>query len=157
MKRIVVLGPGGAGKTTFAQALGRKTGLPVIELDKLFWKPDLSATSAEEWITAQKNMVDADRWIMDGDLGHYDALSVRLSRADTIIVLDLPLLVRTLRVIRRGKERMDFWRWMLAWRWVSRPQLMRDVASCAKAEVHVLKSSTAARLFLEQAHRATQD
>jgi adenylate kinase family enzyme len=156
MKRVVVLGPGGAGKTSFAHDLGRKTGLPVIELDKHFWKADLSPTPTNEWIEAQKAIAGADYWIMDGDLGPYDALSARLCRADTVIVLDFPLLLRILRVIRRGKEQMEFWRWMLTWRWVSRPRLMRDIASCAAtAEVHVLRSSTAARAFLEQARRAT--
>ncbi len=39
MKRVVILGRGASGKSTLARLLGEITGLPVIELDKVFWQP----------------------------------------------------------------------------------------------------------------------
>ena len=43
---VVILGPGGSGKSTLAIHLGEITGLPVIELDKLFWRSGLAARRA---------------------------------------------------------------------------------------------------------------
>lgn len=48
MKRVIITGPGAAGKSTLAVRLGEITGLPVIELDKLFWRPDLAATPRDQ-------------------------------------------------------------------------------------------------------------
>ena len=69
MRRIIVLGRGGAGKSTLARQLGEITGLPVIELDKLFWRPGLLPTPRDEWIHLQQKLVREEKWIMDGDLG----------------------------------------------------------------------------------------
>jgi len=52
--------------------------LPVVELDKVFWRPALAATPRQEWIEIQKTLIAQPTWIMDGDLGPYDAVEVRL-------------------------------------------------------------------------------
>jgi adenylate kinase family enzyme len=85
VRRVVILGRGGAGKSTFARRLGERTGLPVIELDQLFWQPGLLGRTAGEWSEIQSGLVDADEWIMDGDLGPYDVVDVRLRAADTVL------------------------------------------------------------------------
>ncbi len=149
MDRVVVLGRGGAGKSTLAQALGTAAGLPVIELDKHFWSADLSPTPPDVWAAKLAELAAGERWIMDGDLGPYDALHVRLRRADTVIVLDFPLLVSAWRALRRGRENLDFWRWTIGWRRRSRPVLLRQIAEHApKADLVVLKSPAAVRGFL---------
>ena len=81
MKRVVILGRGGSGKSTLAAKLGEITGLPVIELDKIFWQPGLHALPLSEWVKMQRSFVAQETWIMDGDLGPYDAVEVRLSAA----------------------------------------------------------------------------
>jgi adenylate kinase family enzyme len=68
MKRLEILGRGASGKSTFAARLGEITGLPVIELDKIFW-PGLAATPSDQWVAVQERLVAEARWIMDGDLG----------------------------------------------------------------------------------------
>jgi adenylate kinase family enzyme len=88
MKRVMVVGPGAAGKSTLAACLGEITGLPVIELDKLFWRPGLTATPREEWAAIQRQLATQESWIMDGDLGPYDVINVRLQAADTVVFLD---------------------------------------------------------------------
>jgi adenylate kinase family enzyme len=93
MQRVVILGRGGAGKSTFARKLGKATGLSVVELDKHFWQPGLIPISRERWMEVQRRLADQAGWIMDGDLGQYDELSVRLQAADTVLILDFPLLV----------------------------------------------------------------
>lgn len=90
MKRVVVLGRGGAGKSAFALQLGTAAGLPVIELDKYFWPPELTPIpSGDEWAAIQRKLVSAERWILDGDLGPNDACKVRLKAADTVVVLEV--------------------------------------------------------------------
>src|SRR6266436_6293293 len=138
MKRVVVLGPGASGKSTLAIRLGEITGLPVIQLDKIFWRPGLVATPRDQWVAVQERLVAEEGWIMDGDLGPYDAVEVRLRAADTILFLDFSLLRCAWRAIRRSRERADFWRWLLAYRYQSRPILRAAIANHAPhAVLHV--------------------
>lgn len=127
MLRLVVLGPGGSGKSTFARSLGTATDILPIELDKYFWSADLKPTPREHWIEIQEGLVQNDAWIIDGDLGPYDALEVRLRAANTVVVLDLPTWICAWRSLRRSRERIDFWRWLLTWRRRYRPQVMRAI------------------------------
>jgi hypothetical protein len=163
MQRVVFLGRGGAGKSTAARRLSEFTGLPVIELDKHFWPPDLTPMPKAEWARVQGELAAADRWIMDGDLGPYDVLGVRLGRADTVILLDFPFLTCAWRALRRSKERWDFWWWVLTWRWSSRPGLLRAIeAEAPQAELVVLRSPRALEEFLpnrgllDSVHRSPQ-
>ena len=145
----MILGRGGAGKSTAAVRLSRITGLPVVELDKRFWRSDLSATPPREWIRVQREMVAASQWIMDGDLGRHDAPGARLGRADTVLVLDFSLARCVWRAARRSRERADFWWWLLTWRRRSRPALLRTVATYApSADVHILRTPRDLRRFL---------
>ena len=113
MERILILGRGASGKSTLALRLGEITGLPVIELDRIFWQAGLTPTPRDQWVVIQQKLVTGDRWIIDGDLGPYDVIEVRLRAADTIIFLDFPLLLCAWRAMRRSHERFDFWRWLL--------------------------------------------
>ena len=97
---MVIVGPGAAGKSTLAANLGEITGLPVIELDKLFWRPGLVATPRDRWAAIQHELVTQDLWIMDG-LGPYDVIDVRLRAADTIVFLDFSSVRCAWRAIRR--------------------------------------------------------
>lgn|SRR5208282_4802388 len=117
MKRVVILGRGASGKSTLARRLGQITRLPVVELDKVFWRPGLVATPRDQWVVIQEELVAGGEWILDGDLGLYDAVEVRLRAADTIIFLDFSVLRCAWRAIRRSRERADFWRWLIAYRW----------------------------------------
>jgi adenylate kinase family enzyme len=89
MKRVIVVGPGAAGKSTLAARLGGITCLPVIELDKLFWRPGPAPAPRDEWAAIQRQLAAQESRIMDGDLGPYDVLNIRLQAADAIVFLDL--------------------------------------------------------------------
>lgn len=148
MKRVVVLGCGGAGKSTLARSLGAITGLPVIELDKLFWQPGRVPSSPARWAAVQRELVRKPRWIIDGDLGPYDVPSVRLKRADTVIVLDLPLLLCAWRALRRSRESLEFWLWLWRYRRHSRPLVAHAISTyAANADVQILASCRAVRRF----------
>lgn len=131
MQRILILGRGAAGKSTAARRLAEITGLPLIELDTHFWRTDLRPTPAEEWRALQGKLAANKQWIMDGDLGPYDQLDVRLVAADTIIILDFSLPLCAWRAMRRSRERTDFWLWLIRWRRHSRPALLQAVSRFA--------------------------
>jgi adenylate kinase family enzyme len=149
MRRVLILGPGASGKSIVAARLGAITDLPVFELDKLFWRPGLLPTPRDEWVELQQRLVQEDRWIIDGDLGPYDAVEVRLRAADTIVLLDFSLARCAWRALRRSRERADFWFWLLRYRSQSRPILIEAIKKHAtQADLHVLRNPRAVRRFL---------
>ena len=157
MKRVIILGRGASGKSTLARRLGEITDLTVIELDRAFWRTGLAATPHDEWIVVQQKLIAEDRWIMDGDLGPYDSIEVRLRAADTILFLDFSLIRCAWRAIRRSHERADFWRWLLAYRFHSRPILMRTIAEhAASAELRVLRNPKELSRFISDVERKSR-
>ena len=100
---------------------------------------------------------EENEWIMDGDLGPYDAVDVRLRAADTIIFMDFSLGRCAWRAIWRSPERADFWLWLWQYRRQSRPPLMWGIADHgANATLHVLSDSAAVRRFVEEVVRRQQ-
>jgi hypothetical protein len=114
----------------------------------------MTATPRDQWVNLQENLVAEDRWIMDGDLGPYDAVEVRLRAADTIIFLDFSLVLCAWRAVRRSRERSDFWRWLVAYRFESRPILMQAIAKhAASAQLRVLRNPEAVARFIAEVRR----
>jgi hypothetical protein len=137
--------------------LSEITGLPVIELDKVFWRPGLAATPRDQWVVVQEKLVAKGGWIMDGDLGPYDVVEVRLRAADTIIVLDFSLVRCAWRAVLRSRERADFWRWLMAYRCQGRQVLMQAIANHAPtAELRVLRGPGALRRFVAEVTRESR-
>ncbi len=85
MQRVAIVGSGGAGKTTLAATMGRITGLPVVHLDHLHWKPGWVETALDEWERIVEVQTAEERWIIDGNYG--GTFEARFERADTVIVL----------------------------------------------------------------------
>lgn len=149
MERVVILGRGGAGKSTFGRQLSVITGLPAVELDKHFWSSSLEPLEPDVWAEKQATLAAGRNWILDGDLGPYDVLDVRLKEADTVIVLDYSLARSAWRTARRSPERADFWRWVWNYRRRSRPLIRTAIrAHAANAAVHWLGSPRQARQLL---------
>jgi adenylate kinase family enzyme len=152
---VVVLGRGGAGKSTLARQLGAATGLPVTELDTLFWQSGLTRPDLGQWKACQAELVRRDAWILDGDLGPYDgALDTRLRSADTIIVLNFSLLRCAWRTLLRGRERAGYWRWVWTYRRQSLPRIMAAIGQDApQAKLYVVRHPRMARRLLAQTRR----
>jgi len=131
VERVVVFGRGGSGKSTLCRRLGKITGLPVVELDKIYWNENLDVLSPEEWMRRQLTVAEAERWIIDGDLGPVDVTEPRLARADTVILMDTPLVTCVWRAMRRSRQRVDFWVWVFQWGYKYRPAIIRDVQKIA--------------------------
>ena len=86
MKKILILGCPGSGKSTFAVKLQKRTGLPLYHLDRIWWKPDRSHISREEFDSILRKIIALDRWILDGDYSR--TYEVRLAACDTVFFLD---------------------------------------------------------------------
>ena len=143
MKRIMVIGGPGSGKSTLARALGDATGLPVYHMDHIHHLPGWVQRPTEERIAMATAVAEREKWIFEGGLSAtYEA---RSARADLLIHLDLPVLVRLWRVAKRiwryrGTVRPDMadgcpedLHWDFIW-WIiktARPNALRDRALAA--------------------------
>ena len=106
MKRIMIIGCPGSGKSTFARSLTEKTGLPLHYLDMMYWNPDRTTKPKEEFRAALRETVALPEWIIDGNYG--STLELRMEACDTVIFLDYPVEVCIAGVEeRRGKPRSD--------------------------------------------------
>jgi adenylate kinase family enzyme len=124
----MVIGTGGAGKSTLARRLGEATGLPVIHLDREHWQPGWVEPPRDEWGAKVTELAARDRWVMDGNYG--GTMAARMQRADTVVFLDFPRLLCIYRALKRTvvyrnrqrpdmtpgcKEKVDFT--FLKWIW----------------------------------------
>jgi adenylate kinase family enzyme len=99
MKRVLVIGSGGAGKSTLAVRLGEITGIEVIHLDKLYWRAGWVEPSKEEWRETVEGLLNKETWILDGNFG--GTMDLRFDACDTVILLDLPSIICIYRVLKR--------------------------------------------------------
>ena len=168
--RVIVTGLAGSGKSTLAVALASKTSLPLIHLDLAFWKPDWVAPSETEWRETQRVVLSGDSWIADGN--YHETLDLRIERADTVVVLDMPWWLCSVRALRRGfwmpdelPEGCDYSAWARLgdeWRLAARIFRKRNAEPAHEREiisqhgehvtVHVLRSKRAVTDFLDGVH-----
>jgi adenylate kinase family enzyme len=111
MRRVLVIGPCGAGKSTAATELGELLGLPVHHLDRMHWREGWVEGSREELVAALAPILAGERWLIDGNYG--GTMGERLERADTVVYLDYPIRLCLWRALRRA------WRY----RGASRPDM----------------------------------
>lgn len=138
MKRIVIIGSGGAGKSTLAKRLGEILQIKVIHLDKLYWRPNWVETPKDEWIQTVTELLKKDSWILDGNFG--GTMEMRLEACDTAIFLDLSRTVCLYRVLKRRltyrktnrpdmaegcheKVNLEFLGWIWNFRQTTRPKI----------------------------------
>ena len=106
MKKVIVIGCPGSGKTTFAEKLNKCTGLPLYHLDAIWHKPDKTHIPREEFDERIKDIFNAPEWIIDGNYGR--TIEMRMKECDTVFLFDLPMEVCLQGAIERiGKGRYD--------------------------------------------------
>ena len=88
MRKIIVIGCPGSGKTTFARKLRDKTGLPLYYLDAIWHKPDKTHIPREEFDARMAEILPTDQWIIDGNYSR--TLEIRMRACDTVFFFDLP-------------------------------------------------------------------
>ena len=100
MKRVLIVGSPGAGKSTFAKKLAARTGLPLTHLDELSWEPGWVRVERSVWHARLGTATAQDRWILDGNI--LTTLLRVASRADTVLYLRPPRLLCLWRVFQRA-------------------------------------------------------
>ncbi len=168
MERILIIGCGGAGKSTLARQLGEKMDLPVVHLDKLFWKPGWVESTKDEIDEKIRQEMAKPRWIMDGNYNR--TMPERVKYCDTIIYLDFSRVACLMGVFKRvlttygtvrpdmGEgcpERFDleFLKWVWNYNRDKRESNYRLLNETEGVQTIVLKNRRAVRKFLNQMER----
>lgn len=160
-----MIGSPGAGKSTFAVELGKKINLPVIHLDKEFWRPGWVETPKDIWRGKVSELVERKEWIIDGS---YDgSLDIRLPRADTVLFLDYPRFLCLWRIFKRVASSLGYVRFdmgdgcpekpdrsFITWIWNYRrdhyPKIQEKLEKYFnKGELIIFRNPAEARLFLD--------
>jgi len=168
MERILIIGCGGAGKSTLARQLGEKLNLPVVHLDKLFWHPGWVESTKEEIDEKIMAEMAKPQWIMDGNYNR--TLPQRVKYCDTIIYLDFSRMACLLGVFKRvittygtvrpdmGEgcpERFDweFLKWVWNFNKEKREKYYRLLNETKGVETIVLKNRRMVKRFLQELKR----
>ncbi len=165
MERILIIGCGGAGKSTLARQLGEKLGLPVVHLDKLFWHPGWVESTDAEMDAKILAALQKPQWIMDGNFSR--TLPLRITYCDTVIYLDFSRWACLRGVLKRilttyGKVRpdmgegcperfdLDFLKWVWNFNKKNREKFYRLLNEGQGIETIVLKNRRMTRRFLKK-------
>ncbi|MBQ7788495.1 MAG: adenylate kinase [Clostridia bacterium] len=106
MKKVIVIGCPGSGKSTVSRALHNKTGIPLYHLDMMYWNADKTTVEKSVFLERLSVVLEKDEWIIDGNYG--STMELRMAACDTVIFLDYPLDVCLDGIKeRRGKPRID--------------------------------------------------
>jgi len=168
MKKILLIGSGGSGKTTLAKELSAKTGLPLFHLDAIYWRSGWVQTPKAEWISVIDRILQEPEWIMDGNYG--GTLDQRLSACDTVILLDISPWRCLWRVVKRrlqysGRsrpelapdcpERLDaaFLWWIITYRFKRLPYNLAKLSAAEQSgkTVAILRTTAQVQRFLTEA------
>ena len=158
---MLVIGSGGAGKSTLAARIGERTGLPVVHLDARYWRPGWVPTPDEEWDRVLAELAARDAWVMDGNYSR--TLEPRLRACDAAVLLDLPRRVCLWRLVRRRvrfhrrprpdmaagcRERLtwEFVWWVWTYRRRRRPRVLALLGAAAREGKHVVVLRSAAEV-----------
>ena len=170
MRRVLVLGCPGAGKSTLARSLGEALSLPVVHLDKLWWKSGWINRTEGEFDALLDAVLLGEEWVIDGN--YLRTLPRRLERCDAVVLLDYPRRVCLLRALRRilswrGRTRPDmaadcperldgeFVRWIWEFHRTQRPQVL-ELLDGWTGELRVFRSPRACAGFLAKLEREGQ-
>ena len=162
MKKIMVIGCPGSGKSTFSKKLHISTKLPLFHLDMLYWNADRTTVDKSVFLKQLSNIISQPEWIIDGNYG--STMELRMNACDTVIFLDYPVEVCLNGVKeRRGKERSDmpwaeaeteedeeFIAFIKGYNTDNRPQVMELLKKYSGKNILIFKNREDAAEFLEK-------
>lgn len=160
MKKVIIIGSPGAGKSTFARKLRDKTGLPLYYLDMIWHRPDRTTITREEFDSRLMDILVTDSWIIDGNYGR--TVEMRLQYCDTVFLLDYPTEVCLAGAAERvGTKREDmpwceeeldgeFKKWIEDFRATKLPQIKELIQKYSEGkEIHIFTSREETERYLE--------
>lgn len=160
MKKVIVIGCPGSGKSTFSRALHQKTGIPLHYLDMMYWNADKTTVDKNVFRERLAAVLATDAWIIDGNYG--STMEMRMQACDTVIFLDYPLDVCLDGIrARRGMPREDmpwieteedseFIEFIKGYREQQRPLVLELLEKYGDRNVIVFKSREQADAFLDE-------
>lgn len=168
MERIIIIGCGGAGKSTLAQKLGKKLDLPVVHLDSIFWLPGWVEMEKDAFDKRVRQELRKDKWIIDGNYNR--TMPERLQYCDTVIYLDFSRMACLYGIFKRlltniGKTRPDmgagckekvdweFVKWVWNFNKNKRERYYRMLNEAEGIETIVLKNRRMVNRFLKELER----
>ena len=160
MKKIIVIGCPGSGKSTFSFALQKMTGIPLFHLDMLFWNTDKTTVEKAVFLERLQRVLEKDQWIMDGNFS--STMEMRMQECDTVIFLDYPVEVCLEGVRnRRNKPRLDmpwieteedpeFMEYIRNFSIQNKPKILDLLDTYAHKDIHIFTDRQQADAFLNQ-------
>ena len=162
MKKIIIIGCPGSGKSIFSRALHKMTGIPLFHLDMMYWNSDRTTVDKAVFLERLSNVIQKNEWIIDGNYG--STIELRLQACDTVIFLDYPLNVCLEGIKeRRGKARPDmpwieneneedaeFIEFIKNFNSQNRPKIMKLLSECSDKDIYIFKNRNEANEFLNQ-------
>jgi adenylate kinase family enzyme len=164
MGKVLVIGSGGAGKSVFANRLGKLLNIEVLHLDKFYWRPGWIEMPKDEWLKTVRELLERDSWIMDGN--YSGTLALRLEACDTVIFLDMARTLCLRRVLKRAlmyrngsrpdmaegcreKLNLEFLRWVWNYSSRTRPKVVKMLKSNSQRKRIIwLRSESEVERFL---------
>ena len=165
LRRVLVLGSSGSGKTTFSNQLGKCLEIEIIHLDMFYWQPNWVEPANDHWEKILEDLLKRESWVMDGN--YTRTLEWRLKFADSVVFLDIPRAVCLWRCFKRlgqywGRVRpdlpegcyekmdWDFFLWIWNYPKRSRHRIMQILADQhTSQQIYILKSDREVQRFLE--------
>ncbi|MBE7058943.1 MAG: adenylate kinase [Ruminococcaceae bacterium] len=162
MKKIIVIGCPGSGKSTFAKSLHEITGIELFHLDMMYWNSDKTVADKSVFLERLSNAMAKSEWIIDGNYG--STMELRLQACDTVFFLDYPsdVCLEGIRE-RRGKPRTDmpwienadeedteFIVFVKSYNLEYRPQVLTLLEKYSEKDIFVFKSRKEADGFLSK-------
>ena len=161
MKKIIVIGCPGSGKSTLSRALHSKTEIPLYHLDMMYWNADKSTVEKRVFLQRLSEVLQKNEWIIDGN--YASTMELRMQKCDTVIFLDYPLDICLDGIeSRQDKARSDmpwvesgqydeaFIGFIKAYNSQSRPQVMALLEKYSDKDIHIFHSRDEADVFLRE-------
>ena len=159
MKKVIIIGCCGSGKSTFARQLHACTGIPLFHLDQLNWNADKTTVEKEVFLKRVQDVIQKDSWIIDGNYG--SSIEMRMQACDTVFFLDYPVDVCIQGIHERvGKVRTDMpWvedevdeeliKFVKNYERDDRPEVLELLAKYSDKNIIIFRSRKDAKTYLE--------
>ena len=161
MKKIIIIGCPGSGKSTLSRSLHKITNIPLYHLDMLFWNEDKTTVEKSVFLDRLLKVIQNDEWIIDGN--YSSTMELRMQACDTVVFLDYPLDVCLNGIKdRKGKPRSDmpwiesdeddadFIEFIKNYNSQSRPQVIELFKKYSHKDIYIFSNRIQAEEFLNK-------